>query len=380
MKTLKVISVVVFLLVMQMIVNLSGVTIVSAQVDTPTDIIINDIPDPSMPTTLSGHVFPTNSVLSNFTVFIQNVNTGEVWTGTDWDSSTDKEFPISLKPDGTFSFNLSSVSFIKDEQYAIDISASDSSDNYISTYEVFTYGNSPLAVVINPLNGYKKITGKSTEQPTLQLYETTFYNCWNGTSWSGTPTCSLSPEYNSNTQEWSLDISNIPFTQNSQYEIDAYNPSSDVSDSKIFYYSTNNSDPVLTSVAITPTNPSVETGDTQQFTAIGYDQNQVVLTDQPTFTWTSSNSNIGTIDNSGLFDAVSVGTTTIKAKNGTVSTSASVVVTPKVQTCVTGADIDGNKTISLTELLNYIGSWKTGNVSLPFLLDSIGFWKTGSGC
>ena len=70
----------------------------------------------------------------------------------------------------------------------------------------------------------------------------------------------------------------------------------------------------------------------------------------------------------------------LKAKNGTVSTSASVVVTPKVQTCVTGADIDGNKTISLTELLNYIGSWKTGNVSLPFLLDSIGFWKTGSGC
>ncbi|MFC1686809.1 hypothetical protein ACFL0E_00435 [Nanoarchaeota archaeon] len=48
--------------------------------------------------------------------------------------------------------------------------------------------------------------------------------------------------------------------------------------------------------------------------------------------------------------------------------------------CETGADMDGNGLIGMTELMDYISKWKTGTVSMINLIKGIGFWKDGVGC
>jgi hypothetical protein len=63
-------------------------------------------------------------------------------------------------------------------------------------------------------------------------------------------------------------------------------------------------------------------------------------------------------------------------------TAASAPVTTAVSgtICQTGADTNSNGIISMTELLSYIGSWKSGTVTMQLILKAIGFWKAGTGC
>ena len=83
--------------------------------------------------------------------------------------------------------------------------------------------------------------------------------------------------------------------------------------------------PVLTTITVTPATANLLIGGTQKFTAVAKDQNGNVMT--PVLSWTSSNDTVGTIDASGNFSALAEGTTTIKAANGTVNGTASVIVT-----------------------------------------------------
>ncbi|MFA6257799.1 MAG: cytochrome b5 domain-containing protein [Candidatus Paceibacterota bacterium] len=88
--------------------------------------------------------------------------------------------------------------------------------------------------------------------------------------------------------------------------------------------------PVLTTINVTPTTPSVVVGNTQQMVATTLDQNGAAIA--ATVVWTSSNPAIGTINSTtGLFTAVSAGSTTLTATSGSVTgaTVATVsVVTP----------------------------------------------------
>jgi hypothetical protein len=85
--------------------------------------------------------------------------------------------------------------------------------------------------------------------------------------------------------------------------------------------------PVLTTITVSPASASVQTGGTQQFTATGFDQFGNPMSPQPTFTWSVSGG--GTINSSGLFTAGSTagGPFTVTAASGTVSGTASVIVT-----------------------------------------------------
>lgn len=86
----------------------------------------------------------------------------------------------------------------------------------------------------------------------------------------------------------------------------------------------------LTSVTISPLDPSNVTGTTVQFTATGFDQNGIPI--GAILSWSNSNNSIGTVDNaSGLFTALTAGTTTITvtAVNGTsVTNTTTVTVIP----------------------------------------------------
>ena len=89
---------------------------------------------------------------------------------------------------------------------------------------------------------------------------------------------------------------------------------------------------LLVSIAVTPTNSTVDLGDTTQFTAIGTYTDSSTLDLTSSVTWSSSNESVITIDAGGLAATVSVGKTTIAATTGAVtdSTQLSVLCTVSV--------------------------------------------------
>lgn len=82
---------------------------------------------------------------------------------------------------------------------------------------------------------------------------------------------------------------------------------------------------VLTSIAISPSNPTVVLSSTLQLTAKAKDQNGKDMVDQPSFTWEATGA--GSISSSGLFTAgSSEGTATVTAKGGGKSATTTVTV------------------------------------------------------
>ncbi len=83
----------------------------------------------------------------------------------------------------------------------------------------------------------------------------------------------------------------------------------------------------LSSIAVTPANPTITAGGTQQFTATGTFSDNSTQNLTNTATWSSTNTAAATISASGLATGVGVGQTTIKATSGTVNGSTNLTVT-----------------------------------------------------
>ncbi|MEQ8469797.1 MAG: DUF5010 C-terminal domain-containing protein [Marinoscillum sp.] len=80
--------------------------------------------------------------------------------------------------------------------------------------------------------------------------------------------------------------------------------------------------PVLTSIVVSPGSASINEGQTQQFSAQGFDQNNNPIS--TTFTWTATG---GSINSSGLYSGTSAGNFTITATSGSVNGTANITVT-----------------------------------------------------
>jgi len=82
----------------------------------------------------------------------------------------------------------------------------------------------------------------------------------------------------------------------------------------------------LVSISVTPANPSLPVGGTQQFAASGTysDGTSHDITTQAT--WSSSSTSVATINSSGLATAVAEGTSTINATSGSISGKTSLTV------------------------------------------------------
>jgi hypothetical protein len=83
----------------------------------------------------------------------------------------------------------------------------------------------------------------------------------------------------------------------------------------------------LATITVTPANPTLTAGNTQQFTAVGKDADGNNVSISPTW---SVEAGGGTIDNNGMFTAGSTAgtyTNTVKATSGGVSGTATVTVT-----------------------------------------------------
>ena len=92
--------------------------------------------------------------------------------------------------------------------------------------------------------------------------------------------------------------------------------------------------PVLKSITLTAIVSAVGT---QSFAAQAIDQFNNMISS--VVTWASSNPSVGTIDDNGKFTALTIGTTTITATNGTINGSALVIVMEPSTTLVK----DGSK-------------------------------------
>jgi sugar lactone lactonase YvrE len=91
--------------------------------------------------------------------------------------------------------------------------------------------------------------------------------------------------------------------------------------------------PVLASIAVTPANPSIAKGSTQQFTATGTFSDNSTQNLTSTATWASATTTVATINAAGLATAVNVGTSTISATQSGIS--GSTVLTVSANTLVT---------------------------------------------
>lgn len=136
--------------------------------------------------------------------------------------------------------------------------------------------------------------------------------------------------------------------------------------------------PVLTTITVTPATATIVKGRTMAFTASPKDQNGSPIA--AIISWSSSNVTVGTIDANGNFNALSSGTTTIKAANGTVSGTASVTVTSGGETPVlttievspATANLKAGQTKSFVaktldqfnQMISAIVSWASSNTSV----------------
>jgi sulfur relay (sulfurtransferase) complex TusBCD TusD component (DsrE family) len=97
----------------------------------------------------------------------------------------------------------------------------------------------------------------------------------------------------------------------------------------------------LTSIAVTPANPTIMVGATQQFVATGTysDGSTKSVTSQAT--WTSSNTAAATINASGLATAVLAGSTTIRAALNGVTGSSTAAVAVNLPTIALTSPVSG---------------------------------------
>ncbi|MBI5182166.1 MAG: Ig-like domain-containing protein [Nitrospirae bacterium] len=110
----------------------------------------------------------------------------------------------------------------------------------------------------------------------------------------------------------------------------------------------------LNSIAVTPANSSITTGNTQQFTATGSYSDSTTQDITSSVSWNSSNTSVSTISSGGLATAVAVGSTTITATLGNISGNTLLTVTsgggggsaPSAPTGVSATAGDGQTTIS----------------------------------
>ena len=90
--------------------------------------------------------------------------------------------------------------------------------------------------------------------------------------------------------------------------------------------------PQLTSIAITPNNPSITPNSTLQLTATGSNNDGSTTSKLPGLAWTTSDQGIATVSATGLVKAVAVGTATITATSGAISGTDSITVSNNVNT------------------------------------------------
>ncbi len=135
----------------------------------------------------------------------------------------------------------------------------------------------------------------------------------------------------------------------------------------------------LASISISPSSASLAGGDTQQFTATGYDQAGMPMNPQPTFTW-SIVSGAGAVTPSGGTNASvqftagsNTETVVIQVSSGTVSSTVNVNVTSSVAPAITNAaNASPTPVTGTTTNLSVLAADAAGDGSLTYSWSTLG--------
>jgi hypothetical protein len=128
--------------------------------------------------------------------------------------------------------------------------------------------------------------------------------------------------------------------------------------------------PALTSMAVTPANPTNRVGTTQQFTATGTYSDGSAQNLSGQATWTSSSTAVATINASGLATGVVPGITTISAALGGVSGNTTLTIQPPPLVITTASLPSGTVSTTYTTTLAASGgtapyTWSLAGGALP---------------
>ncbi|MGA9800856.1 MAG: Ig-like domain-containing protein [Terriglobales bacterium] len=128
---------------------------------------------------------------------------------------------------------------------------------------------------------------------------------------------------------------------------------------------------VLTSIVVTPAAPSIFTGGTQQFTAVGYDQRGNPMNGF-TFSWLSTNKNVATVSVAGVATGVAVGTSQITASAQGVNSNAVMLTVnqpPSVLTTIQASPSTASIQTGTTQQFAAVGYDQYGNVMGGIVFD-----------
>ena len=128
--------------------------------------------------------------------------------------------------------------------------------------------------------------------------------------------------------------------------------------------------PALTSMAVTPANPTNRVGTTQQFTATGTYSDGSTQNLSSQATWTSSSTAVATINVSGVATGVTAGITTISAALGSVSGNTTLTIQPPPLAITTASLPSGTVSAPYTTTLAASGgitpyTWSLAGGALP---------------
>lgn len=121
------------------------------------------------------------------------------------------------------------------------------------------------------------------------------------------------------------------------------------------------SPPSLQSITVSPSDPSVIAGLTEQYSATGNFSDGSTQNLTGSATWTSSNATAATINAAGLATTLTGGTTTIEAKFQSIAGSTLLTVTPPVLQSIAISPINSSVIAGTTEQYSVTGTYSNGS-------------------
>lgn len=118
---------------------------------------------------------------------------------------------------------------------------------------------------------------------------------------------------------------------------------------------------ILVSIAITPANPNVLLGTLQQFTATGTFSDQSTQDITSSVTWSSSNKGVASMGGGGLVTALALGSFTISATSGSISSSTTANVQLSVLTSLAIDPVNGKIAQLTSQQFHATGTYSDGS-------------------
>ena len=120
----------------------------------------------------------------------------------------------------------------------------------------------------------------------------------------------------------------------------------------------------LVSISVTPSSASVAAGVKEQFSATGTYSDGSRKDITKTVKWSSGNTAVATVNNSGLATGVAVGSVTIQALSGTISSAATLQVTPAILNSITVTPANASLVVGATRQFVATGKYSDGSTSV----------------